>query len=455
MIERIFENIVMNGGTPFLVGGSVRDELLKVENKDIDVEVFSMDIETLIAILSEFGDVNQVGKSFGVLKLRTLDGQEFDFSLPRTESKIGKGHKGFMVKPDKDLSPQEAAKRRDFTINSMSKNIMGEIFDWFGGMKDLEERILRHTSEFFADDPLRVMRGFQFAGRFDMNMHPDTVELSESLKDEFDDLAPERIWIEFEKWASKSVKPSKGIDVLVQTRWIENFPELHALEDCEQEPEWHPEGTVLIHSALACDKAVQICEREGLDQTIHVLAALLHDIGKPATTFVNDAGRIVSPKHASVGSPIAEEFLEKMKAPKNLIAKVSFLVKHHMWLQSIQKMTPAIVARMVRKLQEVDLTMKDLTVIIESDHSARPPLEGGLPEMMTEALELAEQMNDKVEPIVMGRHLIEIISELELDVKPGPVFGDILDQLEEAQIEGVFDDLDGGLVLARKILRNA
>lgn len=246
IIERILDAIEASGGTAHYVGGAVRDAFFGFKPKDIDIEVFGIEADCLATLLRPFGRVDAVGASFGVLKFTGRDegGErvDADFSLPRSESKAGRGHRGFMVTPDAAMSARDAAARRDFTINALYATRDGHVVDHFGGADDLRARVLRHTSPAFADDPLRVLRGMQFAARFDMTMADETVALCRSLRGEYDTLSKERIWGEWEKWARKGVVPSRGLNVLYRTGWIRLYPEIAAMIGVPQEPDWHPEG---------------------------------------------------------------------------------------------------------------------------------------------------------------------------------------------------------------------
>ena len=191
------------GGRPRLVGGCVRDWLLGLEPKDFDIEVYGLDYETMGRALTPFGPTDLVGRSFGVLKVR-LEGAEYDFSLPRRESKTGAGHRGFAVAPDPALTEAEAAARRDFTVNAIAYDpVEGRILDFHHGTDDLKQKILRHTGPAFTEDPLRVLRAFQFAARFEFTVAPDTAALCRSISDTYAELPVERIWGEWDKWATK------------------------------------------------------------------------------------------------------------------------------------------------------------------------------------------------------------------------------------------------------------
>ncbi|HEU5101327.1 MAG TPA: HD domain-containing protein [Roseiflexaceae bacterium] len=241
-IEPILQAIQSAGGRPLIVGGAVRDWLMGNEVKDFDIEVYGISIERLFDLLASFGRVDAVGRSFGILKMRMPYGHELDISLPRRESKVGAGHRGFLAEPDPTMTPREAAARRDFTWNALALTPEGELLDFFGGAADLSAGIIRHTTEAFAEDPLRVLRAMQFAARFDMRLAPETAALSRTLLPEAATLASERLWGEWQKWALKGRKPSAGLRVLAETGWLSLYPELEALIGCPQDPVWHPEG---------------------------------------------------------------------------------------------------------------------------------------------------------------------------------------------------------------------
>jgi tRNA nucleotidyltransferase/poly(A) polymerase len=212
-----------SGFSPYIVGGSVRDALMGAVSKDVDIEVYGATPEEVVKSLKKIGNVDEVGKSFGVLKI-AIGKEDFDVSLPRRDSKVGDGHKGFTVEVDSDMTLMEATARRDFTINAlMYDDKTGFIIDKHNGLEDLKNGYLRHVSDAFDEDPLRVLRGVQMASRFNMKLHPDTVAKAETLKDQFGDLAVERVQVEFEKLYTKGKAPHKAIQLLQDTGWDKNF----------------------------------------------------------------------------------------------------------------------------------------------------------------------------------------------------------------------------------------
>jgi tRNA nucleotidyltransferase (CCA-adding enzyme) len=438
---------VRTAGRPRLVGGGVRDWLLGLEPKDFDIEVAGADYESLVRVLAPFGDADLVGRSFGVVKLR-LAGVEYDFSLPRRESKTGAGHRGFAIAPDPTLSDADAGARRDFTINAIAYDPLTEtIIDPHNGRADLQARILRHTSPAFVEDPLRVLRAMQFAARFDLTLAPETAALCRTIAGAFSELPVERIWGEWDKWSVKSTVPSRGIAVLEQTGWIAHFPEIAAMAGVPQEPEWHPEGDVLTHTKHCLDALARLQEWDKSDPARRrclMLAVLAHDFGKPSTTIRAErrgALRWTSPGHEEAGGPLAETFLRRIGAPLALIDWVRPLVLHHLAHHHGQaEFTASAVRRLARKLAPA--TIDDLCVVMWADHLGRPPFVPPESEVRIQALRdmahaLAVQ-NNAPRPLILGRHLVE------LGLAPGPQFKSILDAAFEAQLEGAFTDEAGG-----------
>ncbi len=427
----------------FLVGGCVRDALLGLAVKDFDLEVFGVSYERLAKALRRWGRVDYVGQSFGVAKLTTGSGLAYDFAIPRRDRKVALGHKGFAVEFDADITPQEAASRRDFTLNAlMFDPRRGEVLDFFGGQADLRDRVLRHTSDAFAEDPLRVLRGMQFASRFDLRAAPETVALCRSIKASFGELAVERVGDEWFKWAAKSAVPSVGLRFLADTEWLEHFPELAALRGTPQDPEWHPEGDVFTHTGHCCDALVKLPQWQSADEASRIawmLAVLAHDFGKPAVTHeaLRDGRmRIVSPGHEQGGVEPALKFLERIHVPHAIRDRVPPLVANH--LAHMQPVTDRGVRRLAKRLEPE--TISGLCVIVTADHSGRPPKPACVPEGAKVLLAKAEELrvqDSAPKATLQGRHLIAA------GMPPGKEFKAILHEAFEAQLEGQFGDLEG------------
>ncbi len=426
------------GGRALLVGGSVRDLVWGLPAKDLDIEVYGLPPQQVVALLSARFPIDLVGQAFCVIKVHGLP---IDISLPRRERKIGLGHQGFDVLSDPQMPFEEAAARRDFTINALAYDPeTGEILDAYGGLTDVRERRLRHTSEWFADDPLRVLRGMQLAARYGLHIHDATAGLGRRVFREYAALPVERIWGEWAKWAGRAVIPSQGLIVLKACGWCEAYPELTALKGCPQDPEWHPEGDVWTHTLLVADAAATIAARDGLeeeDRLILVLAALCHDLGKPATTETID-GRVRSRGHAGRVEDI-ESFLTRIGAPPHVQERIVALSRQHL-VHCDFAGSPAHVRRLARTLGEAGETLQMLGRLVEADHSGRPPLPPSLPEPMADMLRIARDLkaaDAAPKPILLGRHL------LALGLQPGPDMGALLKRAFEAQLDGAFSDLDG------------
>ncbi len=440
---------------PRLAGGCVRDTLLGLKPKDFDIEVWGISFEALHALLKPFGATDIVGQSFGVIKLR-LGSADYDFSLPRRESKTGLGHRGFAVAPDPDLSDADAAARRDFTINAITCDpFTGELFDLHGGQRDLATRILRHTSPAFVEDPLRVLRAFQFAARFDFSLAPETAELCRNMVGTYAELPVERVWGEWDKWATQATKPSRGLALLEQTGWLVHFPELAALRGTSQDPEWHPEGDALTHTAHCCDALVNLpawLKADDDRRRTLLFAVLAHDFGKPSATHQAEKhGRLrwISPGHESAGGPLAETFLSRIGAPRALIDMVRPLVILHMVHHSGGgEFSDSAVRRLARKLHPA--TIDDLCTVMMADSLGRPPLDSSEPHALIEKLrdrsrELALQKTAP-QPILLGRHL------LTAGLSAGPSFKPMLDAAFEAQLDGAFHDETTALIWLKNYL---
>lgn len=429
----------------YLVGGCVRDALLGITHKDFDLEVYGTNYEALEKALSAHGRVDLVGKSFGVIKFSSRNGAQWDFSLPRRDSKMSAGHKGFQVEFDPDISPKEAASRRDFTINAlMFDPRKGEYLDFFGGKEDLKNRVMRHTSPAFVEDPLRVLRGMQFAARFNLTAAPETIALCRSIVHTFPELAVERVGMEWFKWALAAERPSAGLKFLKESGWLQHFPEVAALDGTPQDPEWHPEGDVFTHTCHCCDALAELPDWRAADETtrrVLMFAVLAHDFAKPQTTHEAERDgkmRIVSPGHEEQGGALAESFLTRIDAPNEIKERVPPLVMHH--LAHLQTVSDRSVRRLANFLKPA--TIAELCLVMTADHFGRPPKPRIIHPAILELRAKAEELrlrDDAPKPILQGRHLIA------RGMQPGVQFGAVLNEAFEAQLEGRFTDLDGAL----------
>lgn len=445
-VRPVAEAVAASGGRALIVGGWVRDRLLGLPSTDIDLEVFGLQAADLRALLQRFGQVESVGASFQVFKVAGLD-----VSLPRRESKSGRGHRGFDVTGDPAMPIDEAARRRDFTINAISFDpLTGEYIDPFHGRQDLERRILRVVDRgTFADDSLRVLRALQFAARFDLTLEPESFDICRHIP--LDDLPAERIWGEFEKLLYAPT-PSIGLALGLRLGVIERlFPELFALVGCPQEPEWHPEGDVWVHTLQVVDQArTRIADLPRPKQLAVMVGAVAHDLGKPATTAFID-GRIRSIDHEEQGVAPATAWLERLNLNSvdgyDVRAQVLGITAQHlkpgMWFKVKDEVGDGAFRRLAQK---VDLEL--LARVAKSDCQGRVPGVFNCDAMdwfLTRARELGVEHRPPA-PILLGRHLVD------LGVTPGPQMGTLLRAVYEQQLDGAVTDLDSAIACARREL---
>lgn len=445
--EAVLDAIRDSGGRPLLVGGCVRDALLgDVHPKDIDIEVHGLhDVEQLTSELSKHGRVDAVGASFGVLKV-TVDGEDFDVSLPRTESKSGQGHRGFEITVDPTADEITASGRRDFTVNALMYDpSSGELIDCWGGVDDLQACILRHTTPAFADDPLRVLRGVQFVSRYGWRFADDTAELCRTLSGEYATLPKERVWGEWSKALTRGSHISTMLHQLDRTGWIEHYPQLAVLRTVEQDPRHHPEGVVFEHTGQAGDAAARVADRDGLtgeDRFVIVTAAMLHDTGKATHTQhhhePDGTVRITSHGHAEAGVEPTRAFLQSIGAPGHVQARVVPLVAEHMCSVSIKgEPTRRAVSSLARRLSPA--SVQEWARVVEADRSGRGTA-SGYDGHAHRWVAMADQLGVAQEP---AKRLLTGDVLIAAGMRPGPQFREILDRSIEAQDAGEFTDADG------------
>ena len=432
------------GGRALIVGGWVRDRLLGHPSKDIDLEVFGLPADRLRALLEAHGRVEAVGESFQVFKVAGLD-----VSLPRRESKSGRGHRGFAVTGDPFMSVEEAARRRDFTVNAIAWDpLTDEYIDPFGGREDLRRRVLRLVDPAtFADDSLRVLRAVQFSARFGLALDERTRTTCAAMA--LDDLPAERIWGEVEKLLF-APRPSAGFALALELGVVGRlWPELHALVGCRQEPEWHPEGDVWVHTLQVVDQARRrVDDLARPAQLAVMLGAVCHDFGKPATTAFID-GRIRSIDHEEQGVAPALVFLDRLNVRSidgyDVRHQVIGMVAHHlkpgMWFKTRDEVGDGAFRRLAQK---VDLEL--LARLAKSDCLGREPGTFNC-DAMDWFLERARALGVEHRPpppLLLGRHL------LAMGLAPGPRVGAILQAVYEQQLDGQVTTLAEAIEAARR-----
>jgi len=438
-----------------LVGGCVRDELMGIEPKDWDLEVYGLEPENLREILESYGEVKVVGEAFSVYKL----GEHLDVSIPRRERKIGKGHRGFAIEGDPSMSFEEACGRRDFTINAILKDpLNSDVVDPFNGRGDIQKKLLRMVSkDTFAEDSLRVLRAAQFAARFEFDIEPQTVELCRTI--DVTDLPKERIWGEIEKLLLQAGRPSIGLKWLYDLSVVEHlFPELRSLVGVPQEPEWHPEGDVDVHTLLVADEARKLIDDLPYERKVTVmLGALCHDFGKPPTTEFVD-GRIRSRGHDEAGIGPTISFLDRLgiftlngfDVREQVIQLVRYHLKPGEYYKSKEPVGDGAFRRLARKV-EPDLLYR----VAKADSLGRNPewvpkekwFDSAAQEWFIDRVRELEIERKPPQPILMGRHLID------LGLAPSPKFSEILDAVYELQLDGNITCIEEAKEAAVKMMK--
>ena len=466
-VKVVAELVKRAGGRALLVGGCVRDELLGLGPKDFDIECFGISGQDLQRALEAEFELDLVGISFGVIKLKHL---EIDVAMPRRETKLGLGHRAFGMEYDPTLTIEEASARRDFTVNAIYRDpLTDEILDPWNGRADLENRILRHVSPHFVEDPLRVLRGMQFVARFNLTPAPETIEVCRGMTPE--GLASERLFGEWEKLLVQGVKISKGLNFLRDVGWVKYYPELEKLIGCNQDPEWHPEGDVWNHTCCCLDAFAamrqQQCLSLGVFESLSLgksdhsktqklknsnnedlivgLAVLCHDFGKPACTSYDPVKkRIRSLGHDEEGVEPTLSFLRRLTNEERLLKEVPPLVRLHMrpFAMWRDRSSDGAIRRLAAKVVRIDRLIR----VAAADDAGRPPFPSE-PEPLRWLAEQAERLrvaDSAPKPIVQGRDLIV------LGMKPGVEFGRILKSAYEAQLDGKFNDIKGGIEYVEK-----
>ncbi|SHL30578.1 tRNA nucleotidyltransferase (CCA-adding enzyme) [Fibrobacter sp. UWT2] len=399
------------GGRAFLVGGWVRDALLGKSCRDYDVEVYDMAQDALVPILSKYGRTNLVGKAFGVIHL-AMKGLSLDFSFPRTESKVGYGHRGFVVHTDEKLSFKEAALRRDFTINAMGMELPElTLCDPYGGIDDLKTHTLRHVGPAFAEDSLRILRGVQFASRFGCTLAPSTVELCRTLS--LDDLSVERLFEEFKKWLLKPGKPSLGLKAFLDIKLDEYFPEIHPFKNS-----WETLGTIL-------DNMAPLRDSSGLPEARvmeFAFAALL--CGSAETAL---------------------KFLERITNETHLLKVVPLLLKAYQELDTAIVNDAPSLRRLAVKLDGLKLLC--LLVRCTPGEFFADSAEGeNFAEKLWNAASELNLMDAAPRPYLMGKML------MDMGVKPGKQMGEIIKKSFELQLDDKINNAEEAVAWAKSCL---
>jgi len=458
-------------GDVYAVGGFVRDALRGNPTEEVDLLVARHSLEEVLNKLMPHGKVDVVGKSFGVIKF-TKKGKTYDIALPREDKpkkSAVRGHKDFLITADPDLPLEKDLKRRDFRCNSIALRLEdGSIIDPFGGRRDIEEKILRLTDpSSFPDDPLRVLRAARFASVLEFTVDADIYEVSKKI--ELSGLSVERINEELFKMLLHSSRPSVGLEELFKLSALRSlFPELYALTLSIQDSLFHPEKdafghhTVWIHTLITVDQATRLARSYRLDRQrtlALLLAALFHDLGKPATAaWEYKRGRmtITNKGHDLASARMAKDILNRQKIfqwngfplRKTVLALISC---HHRASELWQNREVVTKKAYNRLAAEVKGEIALLLYLDAADRAGRKktPIKRldrqGL--WLRKKFEELNVTKETIRPLIMGRDL------LQLGVPPGPEMGGLLKKLYQMQLDSEFETKEQGLKAAEEWIK--
>ncbi|MGA9768223.1 MAG: polynucleotide adenylyltransferase [Blastocatellia bacterium] len=430
------------GGRAMLVGGWVRDYLLGAESKDFDIEVYGLEPSRLRAVLETIAFVNTVGEHFSVYKLAFKSSDEgrfeIDVSIPRRESKSGRGHRGFVIEGDPHMTIEEAARRRDFTINAILYDpLTDETIDPFGGALDLRQRVLRAVAaDTFIDDSLRVLRAVQFAARFEMTVDPQTVELCRSI--DLTDLPRERIWGEVEKLLTFADRPSTGLDCALELGALDKlFPEIRALVGSRNDP-------LFAHTKRSLDEAVKLTGDLAKEKRVTVmLAALCHELGKPVAEGVGDEGEFFIEATIVQTRMVLDRLGLYTIAGYDVRAQVTALVREQLrpleFYNNLDLTTEGDFRRLAQRV-EIDLLYRLSKACARADNSSSIAQDWFIEKARALRVE-----HSPPAPLLLGRHLIES------GIAPGPQMGAILRRIYDLQLDGQITTLEEALASALRL----
>ena len=417
-VRDLAKKIASKGGRVYYVGGYVRDEILGKPNKDIDIEIHNISQHDLANILRQYGNVNEQGKSFGVLRVGKYD---IDISQPRREVKTGDKHTDFDVIVDPFMGTREAAKRRDFTMNALMKDVLtGDIIDHFGGLDDIKTKTIKHVDDnTFAEDSLRVLRAAQFSARFGFNIAPETKDIMRAL--DLSNLPRERVNEEMKKAMTKSEKPSVFFDALRETNQLDVwFPEVKAMIYSPQNERFHPEGDSYNHTMMVVDNLAKVRNESNKPYALMV-AGLCHDFGKPLTVTWNEEKQIhqnIGHQEAGIGPATAFldrvvhdnsikeyvlEAVEKHDEPLKLFDAKSKLTRTNVFFDGLKNPEDLILITCADRTDTTHMTEKDVEYYRD---------------WLTDRLDSYKELMSK--PEIMGKDLVE------MGMKPSPEFTEIL-----------------------------
>lgn len=379
-ILEIAKKIEQEGGRLYLVGGAIRDKLLKKQVKDEDYCITGISSEKFKEL---FPQSFSRGKSFEVFD---MDGKEF--AMARTERKTGLGHKEFEITTNENITIEQDLARRDITINSIAEDVLTkEIIDPFNGRKDIENKIIRATTEHFLEDPLRVYRVARFACSLDFEVEENTLKMMKDLKNELKSLSAERVFTEFSK-ALECKRPSIFFEVLKKSEVLDiHFKEIFNLIGALQPPEHHPEGDSFNHTMLVVNKAAELTE----DLEIR-FSALVHDLGKgltPKEEYPHHYG------HEIKGVDVVSSFGKKIKAPIRWIECGKVACREHMRGGIFYKMKPSKKVEFIERVSKSAIGLHGLQIVVYADKLSSRNVDSGSIDFETIGKECLETINGK------------------------------------------------------------
>jgi tRNA nucleotidyltransferase/poly(A) polymerase len=456
----------------FVVGGTVRDHILykkAARDQDIDLLVTGMGYDEIAARLLPFGKTDTVGKSFAVIKF-SRERRTFDIAVPRRERKrdeAAHGHRNFAVQSGPAVTLEEDLGRRDFTCNSIAVRLRdGRVVDPHQGLRAIARRRVDMTSPAsFSDDPLRVLRAARFASVHGFTL--DKAIYAKARKVPLDELSAERVADELFRLLLESPRPSAGLREYFRLTVLEKlFPELSATALTIQDAHFHPERdeqghhSVWAHTLITVDVAAKLAGQFRLDEGRRLallLAALLHDCGKPATTaweFKRGRMTVISPLHDSRGVRLAEAVLDRLRIDtrsgfplKKIVLKL--VQQHHRIFElyrNREEITFRAVARAVKDMDGEDLLLLLLDFADRRSREPRPLAFRKLDEISRWFIARKKEYaisRDTIRPLILGRDLIA------LGVAPGREMGAHLKKLYDLQLDGAFHTRAQGLKLFR------
>lgn len=459
------------GENVYAVGGFVRDLVMGTPSEDVDILIIRIPLEEIIRTIRTHGKVDLVGKSFGIIKF-TRDKKTYDIALPRKDvpkEKPARRHKDFLISADPDLPLERDLERRDFRCNSMALRLSdGALIDPFDGFKDTKAKLIRLTnSQAFPEDPLRVLRVARFSSVLQFSVDPAIYDIAKAI--DLSGLSVERINEEMFKILLLSPFPSVGLEELFKVGALKQlFPELYRLTLSIQDSFFHPEKddyghhSVWHHTKLTVDQAKALSELTDVDQERKLcllLAALYHDVGKPATAqWEHKRGRMVITNngHDLASERITRKVLARFRIFSwkgyNLKKMVPLLIKSHHRLSELWQNRQTVTKKAFNRLAADTNGEIELLVYLDAaDRAGRKEKRvKSLDRQGTWLLRKFDQLNvsrETIAPLIMGRDL------LKLGVTPGPAMGKILKRLYDLQLDNAFETKAQGLKAAQKIIR--